>query len=267
MKLKNSISSPLHYNNEYYSTLSTREGTLKKIDEIMHFVELKEGMHILDIGTGRGELAIECARRGCRVKAIDFSPQATELAKTNLKNYGLETQRKVAFEEMDAKEMTYPDNTFDLVFILDLIEHVSNEDLRIIFNQISRVIKPTGKLIVHTSPNLFLVKPIFLLAKMFLKGKEWPSRKYDINEQSYFGLYRILATLGRESKIWMSKKKRFFSRQIVKREDIGPKVKLLASIIDRILDTKLFCFLANHFPLKVFLASDLWAIVDFGRKR
>ncbi|ODS40708.1 hypothetical protein BEH94_11085 [Candidatus Altiarchaeales archaeon WOR_SM1_SCG] len=45
----------------------------------------KKGDFYLDVGTGTGILAIELAKRGCRVVAIDINKKAVELAKRNAK--------------------------------------------------------------------------------------------------------------------------------------------------------------------------------------
>ncbi len=109
MRFKNPIFSiPCYdYNKEYYSTLGTKEGILKKVKEVMRFVGLKEGMNVLGIGTGRGELAIEYPRKGYWVKAIDFISQATELAKENLQESDFAMTRPGFWNDLFARVFSF----------------------------------------------------------------------------------------------------------------------------------------------------------------
>ncbi|MDT0398342.1 MULTISPECIES: HemK2/MTQ2 family protein methyltransferase [Streptomyces] len=47
------------------------------------------GAHVLDVGTGSGALAVEAARRGCRVTAVDVSRRAVCAARVNALRAGV----------------------------------------------------------------------------------------------------------------------------------------------------------------------------------
>ena len=47
------------------------------------------GAHVLDVGTGSGALAVEAARRGCRVTAVDVSRRAVCTARVNALRAGV----------------------------------------------------------------------------------------------------------------------------------------------------------------------------------
>ncbi|MFA6250191.1 MAG: methyltransferase domain-containing protein [Candidatus Shapirobacteria bacterium] len=52
---------------------------------------------------------------------------------------------------VDTTTLPYPDNTFDLVLLSEVLEHLTNPGLAI--SEIARVLKPSGKLLV-TTPNV-----------------------------------------------------------------------------------------------------------------
>ena len=56
------------------------EGFSAVMNEIIRCAAPQPGMHILDLGTGTGELAARFAGSGCRVIGTDFSPEMLKMA-------------------------------------------------------------------------------------------------------------------------------------------------------------------------------------------
>lgn len=73
-------------------------------------------LRVLDVGTGPGFFAKLFAHRGCRVDAVDCSPDMLDRARAN--TLGLESS--IAYHLMDATEMSFADNTFDVVVTRNL---------------------------------------------------------------------------------------------------------------------------------------------------
>lgn len=74
----------------------------------------KEGkIRALDTGTGAGFYAFMLAELGCEVTAIDYSDAMIEEAK---KNAELLHYPPITFLQMDAQNMTFPDESFDFIF-------------------------------------------------------------------------------------------------------------------------------------------------------
>ncbi|MBW2045273.1 MAG: class I SAM-dependent methyltransferase [Deltaproteobacteria bacterium] len=100
---------------------------------------------ILDIGCGRGEVIAYCARKGIkRVVGIDFSQDAIDIA--------LESNRgnpKIELIQMEAKDIEFR-NIFDIVFLLDVIEHIPNEEMQLVYPKIYTALKDSGMLILET---------------------------------------------------------------------------------------------------------------------
>jgi ubiquinone/menaquinone biosynthesis C-methylase UbiE len=100
----------------------------------------------LDVGTGTGWLAIGFAQglHGVRVVGLDFSDVVLELARDNAQKSGVSS--RVSFEEGNAQDMPFEDDTFDLVISGNTL-HLLKNPVRM-FNEIQRVLRPGGRFLV-----------------------------------------------------------------------------------------------------------------------
>lgn len=77
-------------------------------------LNLRPGLRILDVASGKGESAIFLAKEfGCEVIGIDFGPQNVADATERAASAGM--WRLVRFREGDAEHMEFPDAIFDRV--------------------------------------------------------------------------------------------------------------------------------------------------------
>lgn len=95
----------------------------------------------LEVGCGRGGkiASLPNLTRRC---GIDYSDRAIRVAR--------EAHPEVEFEVADACRLPYVDGTFDLVFSIEVIEHVEHYEEMI--DECHRVLKPGGTLFIQT-PN------------------------------------------------------------------------------------------------------------------
>jgi len=96
------------------------------------------GKETLDVGCGGGLLAEEFARLECRVTGIDPSELSIAAARVHAEQQGLAIDYQVGFGE----DMPFADESFDIVYCCDVLEHVSN--LEAVTAEIARVLKPGG---------------------------------------------------------------------------------------------------------------------------
>ncbi len=80
---------------------------------------------VLDAGCGTGALAVEAARRGAKVVAIDISPSLVQIARERVPSQQLEGS--VDFQVSDMLEPTL--GTFDWVVAMDSLIHYNAEDM------------------------------------------------------------------------------------------------------------------------------------------
>ncbi|MBI2846198.1 MAG: class I SAM-dependent methyltransferase [Chloroflexi bacterium] len=224
----------------------------------LEYGAIREGMRVLDMGCGRGELAVKCAEAGCHVWGIDYSADA--IAKDYLRKSTNSTDGKqIVFQRMDAKVLAFPTDFFDRVFMIDIVEHLYPEVLVQCLREVRRVIRPGGRIVVHTAPNAWLIKPVYLVAGLVFG---WRRHRYHVNEQSHFSLRRHLSPLGGMARVYISKMPGFFQLGAGPRISPSSLAGRIAGLADAILDGSLATALICHSPLKLILGTDLWATVD-----
>jgi SAM-dependent methyltransferase len=92
-----------------YSAVGTR--LLPTAELLCDAVDLRAGERVLDVACGNGNAALAAARRFCEVIGVDYVPALLERARERAKAEGLE----VDFQEADAEDLPFPDDTFDVV--------------------------------------------------------------------------------------------------------------------------------------------------------
>jgi len=103
-----------------------------------------KGLKVLEVGCGVGDFAIHLSTQQAKVTAVDFSAKAIELAVQKSK---LQTN-SVQFQVADAQSLPFENNSFDILFSCECLEHVP--DPKLVLAEFHRVLKPAGKLVLTT---------------------------------------------------------------------------------------------------------------------
>lgn len=114
------------------------------------------GRRVLDVGCGRGELVLQSALRGAEAWGIDYAAAAVEIARAALAADGAAPRERLHVARMDVKALAFADGGFDVVFMMDVVEHLYPHELARAFDELRRILRPGGRLIAHTSPNRFV---------------------------------------------------------------------------------------------------------------
>lgn len=104
---------------------------------------------LIDIGTGSGYVAIEMARLGMKVIAIDLSSQAIENLRKYKKKFNL---RNLNPKKCLAEKIPLSDKSVDYLVANAILEHIPNEKKAI--SEWKRILKPKGKILI-TAPLKF----------------------------------------------------------------------------------------------------------------
>jgi phosphatidylethanolamine/phosphatidyl-N-methylethanolamine N-methyltransferase len=102
---------------------------------------IKPDDQILEVGVGTG-ISLPLYPRQCSVVAIDLSDGMLERARTRVEQYNL---RNVRLIQMDATQLKFPDNSFDIVYAPYFISCVP--DPLAVTREMRRVCKPGGRLV------------------------------------------------------------------------------------------------------------------------
>ena len=111
------------------------------------------GKRVLDVGCGRGELVIQSAMRGADAWGIDYAQAAVDIAAGALGTIDPALRERTHVVQMDVKALEFSDAFFDCVFMMDVVEHLYAAELAQALDELARVIRPGGRLVLHTSPN------------------------------------------------------------------------------------------------------------------
>jgi len=100
------------------------------------------GKHILDVGSGEGEVTREMAQAGAHVIGVDPNPK--QIAKVStIKCVGDET-----YIEAPGEKLPFPDASTDIVVFNNSLHHVPVEHQKKALEEAARVLKPGGHLFV-----------------------------------------------------------------------------------------------------------------------
>jgi len=142
----------------------------KYIPQIAEF-EYHYGEEVLEIGIGVGTDLVQFAKHGAIVSGIDLTENAIEMTKKNFELKGLKYK---SLQTGDAENLSFENNSFDLVYSFGVLHHTPHTDVAI--KEIYRVLKDEGKAIVmlyargwkHYFKRIFIHG--ILLGKLFKYG-------------------------------------------------------------------------------------------------
>lgn len=157
-----------------------------------NFTELDNKI-IIDCGTGSGYMAIELARKGCRVVACDLNLMGLVRLKKIVEDLGL--LDKILFICCSAEELPFKNNIADFYVSNAVLEHLLKEKEAI--NEINRVCNNKSGCMITVPIKLRYTWPFFWLVYFIADKKIGHLRRYDekdlFNKFNKFG-YKIKKT-------------------------------------------------------------------------
>ncbi len=123
-------------------------GGYKLTQRTAELCELKKGMTVLDVSSGRGTQAIYYAETfGVHVTGLDISEEMIRTATQKAKEANL--AGKVKFVAGDSQNLPFADNTFDVV-INECAVGIPDDSQKVL-DEMLRVAKPNGVVAIHES--------------------------------------------------------------------------------------------------------------------
>src|SRR6185312_7736705 len=110
--------------------------------EFFDRLQIQPGTRVLDVACGAGQLTIPAAYKGIKITGLDLAANLIAQARAKAQAEKLDIQ----FDEGDAEDLPYPDQSFDVVF--SLIGSMFAPRPERVAAEMIRVCKPGGKLIM-----------------------------------------------------------------------------------------------------------------------
>jgi SAM-dependent methyltransferase len=201
---------------EGYHEYANSEGRQlsRRLEQAFAVAGISPGMRVLDVGSGRGEIVLHCARLGACAYGIDYAAAANRLAIRMLQDSP--TEMAIGLAQADAKHIPFPGGSFDRVLMFDIVEHLYPWELHQAYRQVHRVLKDDGRMIIHTAPNRWYDRYAYPLVRLYRRltgdGDSYPRNPREIipvnvhvhvNEQDLISLRRGLRRAGFRARIWL----------------------------------------------------------------
>jgi 2-polyprenyl-6-hydroxyphenyl methylase/3-demethylubiquinone-9 3-methyltransferase len=122
------------------------------------------GIHVLDIGCGGGILSESLAKHGAIVTAIDVVEKNIGIAKTNAEQNGLQ----INYQLMSVEQMVASKQQFDIVFNMEVVEHVV--DVNSFIRGCNALVKPQGTQFIASINRNWLAFIIAILGAEYVTG-------------------------------------------------------------------------------------------------
>lgn len=181
----------VNYNeiSKIYDTV--REGDVILINHFLQELPPAASLNILDVGCGTGNYAnlFQKATQSKHCQVYGIEPSEGMISKARQKN------SQVIFRQATAEDIPFEADFFDFVYMTDVIHHIP--DVRKMFAEIQRILKPQGKVCIATQSHRQIEKrPI---AQFFPGTVRVDQERYpDIDQVIAAGQFRGLVYLKQE---------------------------------------------------------------------
>ncbi len=129
-------------------------------EELCEALDLKSGSKVLDVAAGNGMMSLAAARRWCDVTSTDYVPALLERGRARAAAEGM----TIAFEEADAENLPFDDNSFDTVVSTFGVMFTPNQDRAAA--ELLRVCRPKGQIgLANWTPEGFIGQVFKTLGK------------------------------------------------------------------------------------------------------
>ena len=145
------------------------------INSIIKDLELDKDAKLLDVGTGKGRMAIMLALNKFKVITGEPKGDDPEYAQKDWlkKAKKVNVDHLITFQYFEAEKLPFEDNFFDAIFCMGSLHHIN--DKAVSFKEFLRTLKLHGKLCIF-EPSLKLVE---------ILRKEHPSHSDPENPRDY----------------------------------------------------------------------------------
>jgi 2-polyprenyl-3-methyl-5-hydroxy-6-metoxy-1,4-benzoquinol methylase len=127
--------------NTWYFSSHAGRWIVKQVDRELGL----RGKRVLDFGCGRGDLLVHLFARGIPAEGLEFSEDSARATSERFAGQTL-------FGGVAVGSNTLAPESFDVVFLVEVIEHLLDEQIEPTLAEVSRLLAPGGRVVV-TAPN------------------------------------------------------------------------------------------------------------------
>ncbi len=131
------------------TTASSAFAIQNRLDKLHGLVDLEQRA-ILDVGCNNGAYTLHLAQAGRVTVGIDLEREQIAVGVRFLQAYAL----PVDLLMMSAEQMGFHDSSFDVVFLSEALEHISDQDTAL--DEIHRVLRNQGTFVLFAPNRLYL---------------------------------------------------------------------------------------------------------------
>lgn len=211
------------YEDQIFGSLGGKIISDTELAAILRYLKPRKTEKILDIGTGTGRVARRVAASGASVIGIDVNKENVRRASMRKKGLGC-YEDNYDLIVADGRFLPFIDNCFDSLTCIRTIKYFQNS--RAVIQEISRVLKNNGKLILTLS-NVFSVDFILLRIGILAYKTLFNFRKaiQDFKNDNlvmidFIGLHKI------HPKIWTISNNTWFLNFLAAAENVLQKITL-----------------------------------------
>jgi len=145
----------------------------RRFERVLKALDPQPNENILDVGCGAGGFAYRAAERGAYSVGIDYSRESVKMSTVLSKKFG--TSKNSIFLAANACKMPFKDASFDKAVAADFVEHIDIEDKKIFLQEIHRIIRPGGTVVIYT-PNAIreTISDVYWRSRHVILGNKIP---------------------------------------------------------------------------------------------
>jgi len=167
---------------------SLEKAQSQKVDHILRKLQLKKGMHLLDIGSGWGTLLIRAAKEyGVTGVGVTLSRNQRAHAEEAAKKAGVD--KLVKFELLNYQDLAERGDKFDRIVSVGMFEHVGKGNQPKYFSAIDKMLKPQGLSVLHTISHAHETPTDPWIDKYIFPGGYLPTVGQVVNQLPRYNFY------------------------------------------------------------------------------
>lgn len=169
---------------------SLYDAQMNKIHHLLKKLDLKEGLSLLDIGCGWGELLIQAAKM-YKVKGLGITLSSEQYKKFNDRIQEENLQNYLEVKLMDYRELEKSGLLFDRVVSVGMIEHVGRNNYELFMKNVSKVLKKEGIFVLHYISGLIESQGDAWIKKYIFPGGVIPTLREIISLSADYKFYTL----------------------------------------------------------------------------